>query len=416
VAAQVDDDARRRRDLLHMKAVATGLFLAVTVVFVIARLLEDRWPTFGYVRAAAEAGMVGALADWFAVTALFRHPLGIPIPHTAIVPNRKNQLGRGLGTFVQTQFLAPDVLAARLETMDLTRRIGRWLADPEHARRISANAGAVVRGFTEVLDDEDIQHVLEASVVQRLRTTLAAPLAARVVDAAVEGGHHEVLFDNTLKGLARFLDENRALLRRKLAEESPWWIPEPIDNRLFRKLFNGVQGFLVEVQEQPDHPLRLQFRAWVADLAQGLRTDPAMIARGETIKSELLEHPDVRAWLSSIWVGTKDSLLTVADDPASVLRQRVEGAVVRAGRTLQDDPALQAKLDHWIGTAVVYVAREYGHEIADLIATTVERWDGAEASRRIELQVGRDLQFIRINGTVVGGLAGLLIYSLGRLL
>jgi uncharacterized membrane-anchored protein YjiN (DUF445 family) len=399
-----------------MKALATGLLLAAAVVYVVARLLEDHWPAFGFLRATAEAAMVGALADWFAVTALFRHPLGLPIPHTAIIPNRKDQLGQGLGNFVQTNFLSPDALSTRLAGMGVSRRLGGWLADDEHARRISGNAGAVVRGFTELLGDEDIQHALEAGVVQRIYATPAAPLAARVVDAAVDGNHHAVLFDHALKGLGRFLDDNRTLLREKLAEQSPWWIPEPIDDRLFRKLFNGVQGFLLEVQADPDHPLRKQYDDWVAELAVRLRTDPTLIARGEVIKGELLEHPEVRAWLSSLWASTKESLLTVADDPDSELRRRVDAAIVRAGRSLEEDGALQEKVDHWVTTVVVYVAREYGHEIADLIATTVKRWDGAEASRRIELQVGRDLQFIRINGTVVGGLAGLIIYSLGRLL
>jgi len=192
-------------------------------------------------------------------------------------------------------------------------------------------------------------------------------------------------------------------------------LPEPIDERLFRKLFNGAQGFLAEVASDPDHALRHQFDEWVAELAVRLRTDPEVIARGEAIKAELLEHPEVRGWLSTLWGNTKESLLEVADDPDSELRRRLDTAIARAGRTLQDDPALRAKIDGWVGSAVTGTAREYGHEIADLIAGTVARWDGAEASRRIELQVGRDLQFIRINGTVVGAIAGVVIYSLGQL-
>ncbi len=399
-----------------MKVMATGLFGVVTAVFVVARLLEDTWPVVGYVRAAAEAGMVGALADWFAVTALFRYPLGLRIPHTAIIPNRKDQLGTGLGWFVQTNFLSPEVLSGRLAAIGVTRRVGAWLADEEHAHRLSANAGDVVRGLTEVLGDEDIQHALEAGVVQRLKATPAAPLAARVVDAAVDGHHHEALFDHGLRGLSRFLEENRGLLRLKLAQESPWWVPEPIDDRVFRKIFRGVQGFLAEVERDPNHPIRREFDTWAGQLADRLRTDPALTTRGEVIKAELLEHPEVRAWLSSLWSSSKESLLAVADDPGSDLRRRLDAAVMRAGRSLRDDIELQAKVDRWVTQVVVYVAREYGHEIAALIATTVQRWDGAEASRRIELQVGRDLQFIRINGTVVGSLAGLVIYSLGRLL
>ena len=239
---------------------------------------------------------------------------------------------------------------------------------------------------------------------------------ARVVEAATAGRHHQALLDSTLSGLAGLLDENRALMRQKLAEQSPWWVPEPIDDRLFRKFFDGVQGFIAEVRRDPDHELRHQLDARMADLAVRLRTDPVLIARGEELKDELLRHPEVQAWLDSLWRTTKESILAVADDPDSDLRRRLDAGLVRAGRSLQEDPALQAKVDGWVERVVTYLAEEYGHEIADLIATTVARWDGAEASRRIELQVGRDLQFIRINGTVVGGLAGLIIYSVGQFL
>ncbi len=415
-AALAAEDDLRRRNLVRMKVAATGLLLAATLVFIVARTLEDRWSWLGYVRATAEAAMVGALADWFAVTALFRHPLGLPIPHTAIIPNRKDQLGRGLGTFVQTNFLAPEVLTERLQAMGVARRLGVWLAEPEHAHRLSANAGAMIRGLTEVLGDEDIQRALESGIINRVRRAPAAPLMARVVEAASVGRHHQALLDTTLSGLSGLLDENRNLMRQKLAEQSPWWVPEPIDDRLFRKFFNGVQGFIAEVRRDPDHEVRRQLDARMADLAVRLRTDPALIARGEELKDELLRHPEVQAWLDSLWRTTKDSILAVADDPNSDLRRRLDAGLVRAGRSLQEDTALQAKVDGWVERIVIYLADEYGHEIADLIATTVARWDGAEASRRIELQVGRDLQFIRINGTVVGGLAGLIIYTVGQFL
>ena len=410
------EDALRRRNLVRMKVAATSLLLAATLVFIVTRALEDRWSWLGYVRATAEAAMVGALADWFAVTALFRHPLGLPIPHTAIIPNRKDQLGRGLGTFVQSNFLAPAVLSERLRSVGVAQRLGAWLSQPEHAHRLSSNAGALVRGLTEVMGDEDIQRTLETGILQRVREVPAAPLMARVVEAAMSGRHHQALLDTTLNGLSGLLEENRGLLRQKLAEQSPWWLPEPIDDRLFKKFFAGVQGFLAEVAGDPDHELRHQLDIRVAELAVRLRTDPALIARGEQLKAELLEHPEVRAWLDSLWRNTKASILAVADDPDSDLRRRLDAGLERAGRSLQEDPVLQAKVNSWIEKVVSYLAQEYGHEIADLIATTVARWDGAEASRRIELQVGRDLQFIRINGTVVGGLAGLAIYSIGQLL
>ena len=414
-ASLAAEDALRRRNLVRMKVAATGLLLAATVVFVVTRPLEDHWSWLGYVRATAEAAMVGALADWFAVTALFRHPLGLPIPHTAIIPNRKDQLGRGLGTFVQTNFLAPTVLSERLRSVGVAQRLGVWLGQPEHTHRLSSNAGALVRGLTEVWATRTSSAPWRPASSARAGGA-GRPADRRVVEAAMSGRHHQALLDTTLNGLSGLLEENRWLLRQKLAEQSPWWLPEPIDDRLFKKFFAGVQGFLAEVAGDPDHELRHQLDVRVAELAVRLRTDPALIARGEQLKAELLEHPEVRAWLDSLWRNTKASILAVADDPDSDLRRRLDAALERAGRSLQEDPVLQAKVNGWIEKAVGYLAEEYGHEIADLIATTVARWDGAEASRRIELQVGRDLQFIRINGTVVGGLAGLAIYSIGQLL
>ncbi len=410
------DEAERARDLRTMQRFAGGLLGAMTIVFVITRALEDRWNWIGYVRATAEAAMVGAVADWFAVTALFRHPLGIPIPHTAIIPRNKDRIGRSLGEFVQSNFLAGPVLAEKLRSLGVARRAGEWLAEPANARRLGANAGAVVTGLTEVLRDEDVQSALEHAVVGRLRATEAAPLVGRALEAALEAGHHQALLDTVLHGVDRLLDDNRTMLRNKLSEQSPWWVPEPIDNRVFAKMFNGIKGFLAEVAADPNHELRDQLDTRMAELAVRLRTDPTLIAKGEELKAELLAHPEMRAWSSSLWANLKRSVVELADDPDSELRRRLEAALVTAGQALRDDPVLQAKIDSWVERALGYLVEQYRHEIADLISTTVARWDADDTSRRIELQVGRDLQFIRINGTVVGGLAGLVIYSVGQLL
>ncbi len=414
-ASDLDSD-RRARDLARMKRRATSLLLAMTVVFVIAHLLEDRWGWLGYVRATAEAAMVGALADWFAVTALFRHPLGLPIPHTAIIPRRKDQIGESLGEFIQSNFLAGPVLAEKLQSLHAARLAGEWLAQPEHARRLAANAGAVITGMTEVLRDEDVQAGLEHAVVTRLRATEAAPLVARALEVALEGGHQQALLDTALRGIDQLLDDNRDLFRARLGQQSPWWVPEPIDDRVFKKVFEGMKGFLAEVAADPDHELRHQLDTRLGDLAKRLRTDPDMIAKGEELKEELLAHPSVRAWSSSLWANLKSALVELADDPDSDLRRRIEDALLSAGRSLRDDPALQAKVDRWVAGAVEYLVDQYRHDIADLISTTVAHWDPEDTSRRIELQVGRDLQYIRINGTVVGGLAGLAIYTLAQFL
>ncbi|MBA2414678.1 MAG: DUF445 domain-containing protein [Geodermatophilaceae bacterium] len=411
------DDEMRRVGLTRMKLIATGLFLAAAAVFLACLLLgADAGPWVGYVRAAAEASMIGALADWFAVTALFRHPLGIPIPHTAIIPRRKDQIGEALGVFVQRNFLTRSVLGEKLRSLGVARRTGEWLAEPEHARRLGDNLGAVLTGMSQVLRDEDVQAFVDQLVSSRIRSTPAAPILARVLEIAVEGGHHQDVLSSGLRGLGRFLDDNKAVLRSKLGEESPEWVPEWIDDRVFAKAFTALQRFLGEVASTPDHELRRALDLRLQEYVVALRTDPDAAARVELVKDEILEHPSVKEWSASLWGGLKKSLLELSNDPSSELRQRFQSSIVHFGQTLRDDSELQAKLDRWVEGAAAYVVDQYSDDIADLVSGTVAKWDAVETSNRIELQVGRDLQFIRINGTVVGGLAGLLIYSVAQLI
>lgn len=398
-----------------MKLAATGLLLLAAVIFVIARLAEESSPGWGYVRATAEAAMVGALADWFAVTALFRHPLGLPIPHTAIIKRRKDQIGESLGGFVRDNFLSRDVVTERLEGAGIGRRVGTWLSDPDHARTVGDQSAAVVRGVTEVLSDQTVQTGLEEVIHHRIRAIPVAPFAGRAIEVAVEGEHHEMLVEATLTGISRFLDENQEVLRNKLYNESPWWVPEQIDDVVFDKIYEVLTRFLRELGEERDHALRRELDARTRRLSDELKTSPELIARGEELKEELLAHPEVRAWTASLWARIKGGLLEATENPESELRLRLEAALVDAGRSIEGDPALQESIDRWVVDAVGYVAEQFRGEVADLIASTVERWDADETAERLELQVGRDLQFIRINGTIVGGLCGLVIYTLSEL-
>lgn len=408
------DDPGRAADLRRMKRVATGLFVVVTLVFLGARVAGDGTGGIGYVEAFAEAAMVGALADWFAVTALFRHPLGIPIPHTAIIPRRKDQIGRTLGEFVQSEFLTAEVIGERLRSFAPSERLGGWLGDPAHAAAASETVGDAIRAGLEVLDDDQVQHSLEQLIERRLRTVHVAPIVGRAVEIAVEGGHHQRALDSVLLAVQRVLHDNRDLLRAKLSTESPWWVPDPIDARIFTKIFTGVHGFLGELARTPDHELRRSIETRIVELARRLREDPELLARGEQLKAELLDHPDVRGWIDSLWGELRRAIEAATHDPESELRARIASTLVRAGHRLRDDPALAAKLDRWLESAVGHLVVRYRHEVAELIASTVQRWDGESTSRKLELNVGRDLQFIRINGTVVGGLAGVVIHLVGE--
>ena len=409
-----DDD--RVRSLRRMKGFATGLLVLATLVFLVTRAIENDGGWLSYVRAFAEAAMVGALADWFAVTALFRHPLGLPIPHTAIIPNRKDQIGRSLGEFVQGEFLTKEVLQERLAGFDVSHRLGTWLTDPANAHRAGDGAADVLQGVLEVLDDDDVQSALEHLIERRVRATPVAPLVGRAVDLGVEGGYHQRLLDSLLVAVRNFLDDNRDVLRGKLAQESPWWVPEPIDDRIFNKIFSGVHSFLHDVAGHPEHEVRRALDARIVAFAERLKSDPSLVEQGEALKEELLAHPDVRAWLATLWAELKRSLISASNDPESELRIRIDQGLIRLGDRLCSDPTLQNKVNSWVERAVAHLAENYRSEVAELISSTVERWDADATSRKLELQVGRDLQFIRINGTLVGGLAGLVIHAIGNLL
>jgi uncharacterized membrane-anchored protein YjiN (DUF445 family) len=409
------DEEVKREQLDKMKFRATGLLVLAFVVFVIALVLEQRWPGFGYLRATAEAAMVGGLADWFAVTALFRYPMGIPIPHTAIIPNRKERIGRSLGNFVQNNFLSPDVIRTRLRSAGISRKLAEWLSRPENAEVVGKHAAAAVAGVVSVLKDEEVQELIEDSVVKRVRATQVAPLMGNVLGLVTAGNRHQELLNSALRLVGRLVDENRDALRTRIRSELPWWVPTPIDEKIHQKILTGVENTLHEVAANPDHPLRGRFNEAMAEFVERLKSSEEMIARGEEIKEEVLQHPAVRGYSASLWTDLKGSVLRHADDPGSEFRLRTAHAVNRFAESLKRDEELLEKIEGWIEGAVLYVVDQYRGEVAELISSTVAAWDPEDTTRKIELQVGKDLQFIRINGTLVGGLAGLIIYTVSRI-
>jgi len=410
------DDLERRSALRRMKMVAASLLVFAAAVFVAIRIADPDESWAGYVEAIAEAAMVGALADWFAVTALFRHPLGLPIPHTAIIPKRKDEIGRSLGDFVESNFLTAEVIDQRLGGAEIAQRAGVWLSDEAHAERAGEAIADALRGALEVLDDTEIQQGVEQLVQTRLDATDIAPLLGKAIDLTVEGGHQQRLLDALLVGVGGFLEDNRDTFRRRLYDESPWWVPEGVDDRVFDKIYTAVGNFMSDVHADPNHEIRSSVDVRSAAFAERLRTDPKLHAKGEELKAELLAHPEVRAWIDSLWSETKRAMITASGDPDSELRRRTVASLQRIGGRLATEPALQRKVDEWISQAVAHLVANYRTEVSDLISSTVEKWDADATAEKIELQVGRDLQFIRINGTLVGGLAGFVIHAIGQLL
>ncbi len=413
------EDETRRVRLVQMKRVATIMLVVVAAVFVVARLVEARYSWLGYLRAFAEAAMVGGIADWFAVTALFRHPLGIPIPHTAIVPSRKDRIGTALGNFVQRNFLTRDVVADKLAAMKLGERGAQWLARPENSRRLARAAAHGLSGAVSMMRDEDVQELVDRGIVSRLRRMQAAPLAARTFELLTADGRHQALFDDALRLAARFLDENEALIRERIKRESPWWVPGAVENRLGDKIVSSVERTLAAVAADPEHPLRKRYDEAVDKIVADLRENPDTMARAEQIKLEVLNHPGVAEFSRDVWGDVTSRLAGYAEKLASDTEaepDQLERWLAGLGRKVLEDPVLADKVNGWIVELVTYSAEQAREEVARLIAATVGAWDADATSCKIELQIGRDLQFIRINGTLVGGLVGLLLYVAGKAL
>ncbi|NMH96305.1 DUF445 domain-containing protein [Pseudonocardia sp. K10HN5] len=401
-----------------MKLVATGFLIGATVIFLLSHWWEvNAGPAWiGYVRAAAEAGMVGALADWFAVTALFRRPLRLPIPHTAIIPTKKDTIGDSLGDFVGQNFLAEAVVRDKLERIEVAARVGGWIAQPENADRVTAEVATAARGVVTVLRDEDVQEIIEQVLVRKLLERPIGPPLGKVLEGVLADGSHHRMVDLVCDRAYDWVTANHEMVLRVVAERAPSWTPRFVDELVADKVFLEVQNFAWAVKTDPEHPMRKAVDTFLIEFAGDLQRDPVTMERAEQVKQQLFDHPDVQRFIGQAWGTVKGMILDAAADPSSELRKRVRDGLISLGKRLDSDPELRAKIDGWLADAAGYVVRHYRAEITTLITDTVARWDAEETSRKIELQVGRDLQWIRINGTVVGALAGLAIYTVSQLL
>jgi uncharacterized membrane-anchored protein YjiN (DUF445 family) len=395
---------------------ATALLGVATVVFLAVTIFGGHAPWAGYVQATAEASMVGGLADWFAVVALFRHPLGIPIPHTAIIVARKDQFASTLGEFIQESFLTPDVIVERVRAAGIVPRLADWLSEPANAARLAAEIADGAVAIADLVRDEDVSHAIEAMVRERVEAVPLAPLSGRLLRFATSEGRHDQLLDAGLRNLDQYLDQHRQELRGRLGHQSPWWLPGAAEDRIFERMLDGARSLLQEMLGDREHHLRREFDARLDQLIADLETSPAMRERGEQLKHDLLDHPQARAWVASLWRQVKDQLREQASQPDSPLRERLAATIVTTGEQLRTDPALAAKVQDGLESATVYVAERFDGEIATLVSGTIARWDADETARRLELLLGPDLQYIRINGTIVGGGAGLLLYAIAQLL
>jgi uncharacterized membrane-anchored protein YjiN (DUF445 family) len=403
-------DAQRRVGLRRMRAVALALLVLAAIVYAVTLRHDTGW--LGYVNAGAEAAMIGALADWFAVTALFRHPLGLPVPHTAIIPKRKNEIGRNLQDFVTENFLTEEIARERLTAARVGERLGLWLGEAPHRQRVMAEVVRATRAGLGRMSDDDVREIIEKFLLPRLATEPISPIAGSLIEGVVAEKTHHGLVDLGLEQLHDWLRDNPGTFQAVIGERAPWWSPPWVDDKVIGWSYQQVLGWLNDIRVTPDHPARLALDDLLARLARDLQTDEDVMERAESLKKRLLSHPQVPETAVGLWNSFKAALETAMDDSDSYLHVRGDELLEHLGQHLVEDEEWRSRLEGHLGEAVSFFVNTYGSELAEVISVTVEQWDGREASERIELHVGRDLQFIRINGTIVGALAGIIIHAL----
>ena len=413
ITADPEADELRRRGLRRMRSVAGGLLVLAAVVYLLTRGAEGFW---GFVNAGAEASMVGAIADWFAVTALFRHPLGLPIPHTALVPKRKDDLGRSLEQFVGENFLQEAVIRERLAVAQISRRVGEWLTDPANTRRVVDEVAEVTAIGLRKVTDEQVAELVRDALVPRFRDEPIAPLLGGLLGEAVRDKVHHGLVDLVLDEVYQWLVENPDTFARVLTDRAPWWAPPRLNDAVTGKIHTELLAWVAEIRDDPQHRAREALDSMLAQLAHDLVFDPETQARAERLKQRLLDHPQVVETGISLWNALRRALLGSLVDPQGAVRQRLLRELSSFAARLTADADLRRRIDGMAADVAVFAVGRYGSELTTVITHTIERWDGREAAQRIELHVGRDLQFIRINGTIVGGLVGVAIHAVSVVL
>jgi len=394
-----------------MKVVATGLLVVMAAVFFAARALEPRYPWLTYVKAFAEAAMVGGLADWFAVTALFRHPLGLPIPHTAIIPRNKDRIGEALASFIRENFLIPSVVARRMQNIDVAGTAGRFLQTPAgEGTRIRAGASRLIADIFESLDDERLGGLVKSAISTRLRKMEVSPLLGHALASAINEDRHVPMLEAAIRWTARALDANEPLIREMVHKKANWVLKlAGFDAKLADAIIDGLRKLTVEMSTDPAHPVRVKIEEALAQLANDLQTRPETRERVEAIKDQLLDNQSVSLWIDTLWQKGREAIIRAARNPDAVMAGKLGEILKSMGGTLEKDSRIRAAINQFARRAVVGMAASYGGSIVKLVSETIRGWDAQTVTNRLEAAVGRDLQYIRINGTLVGGLVGVVL-------
>jgi uncharacterized membrane-anchored protein YjiN (DUF445 family) len=405
-------EERRVRELRKWKRRATGFLLGALVVFLASHLFGEDEGINGFIRAASEAALIGGIADWFAVTALFRHPLGIPIPHTALIPRSKDEIGQGLAEFVHQNFLEPSNLREWIADADVAGRVATWLETPDHSNLAARRIIEAAATMADPVDDARFAALITETSLDWARQTELTPILSLLVDAWLGQGYVDESIEATLKVTDRIVVDNLDTFRETFERSSPWWVPSFVDAMVFDRIVTAFRLLVAEVGEDRTHPVRKDIERIVVGLADDLRSSPDLARSIEEAKGRVLDSPELAGWIESQWLILRGGLAQAAAEPGSELEQRLGEGVRWWAKRVLDDPDLRTRLDTWIAGSAERLAHQWEDEVIGLIETTVARWDATEVAHRLELQLGRDLQFVRINGTVVGALVGVVIHAL----
>jgi uncharacterized membrane-anchored protein YjiN (DUF445 family) len=403
-------EREQRMRLRRMKRLPLLLLALMGLLFVLTLHRPDGWA--GWLHAFAEAGMVGALADWFAVAALFRHPLGIPIPHTAIIPRRKDEIGASMARFVADHFLEPQAVQSKLQSVNLARKSAVWLRSRHGRERVTELVISLLRWALGALHEERVRHFIRRLGSRQLSDVNLAPMFGRVLGWLIDDGRHQQVFTQVLRLAIVLLHDNRETIRGNVQRGSPWWLPGFIDDRIVVEMLSRIETLLLAMALDPEHEMRDDFDRWMSAWAHELQHSPEYATWGEHLKQDLAGNQELQDYLYGLWVDLSAGLESDLEDPESSLRRQLDRLLTGLAEELEQDSRMQAWINGWVVELATTVVDENRHAIASLVSDTVESWDAADTSDRVELAIGRDLQFIRINGTLVGGLVGLAIHAL----
>ena len=410
------NDLQKKKQLRNYKTLATGLFILMAAIFISMTVLQkghhSHW--IGYIRAFSEAAMVGALADWFAVTALFNYPMGIKIPHTNLIQNSKDKIGDNLGNFVVENFLSPQNIRPYIQNLKVSVYAGDWLSKERNQSILINELSSVLKDILIKLDDKSVESFITAKATEMAGSVKINDVIANGISYLLNRNDHQEIITNLSSQIKNYILANESLVSERVEKESFFFIPKSVDHKIAEKITEGLSHYFQEVEENPNHPLRAEITDKILDFANGLKTDAKWETEFNDIKTEFLKTEKLQKYAADIWQSLKTSLLKELTEDYSNLKNYIKKSLTDFVYNLQNDAVFQHRIDHWVRvTAYKYILKNTKN-FGNLISNTVGNWEGRELSRKLELEVGKDLQFIRINGTIVGGLVGLLIYTIAN--